>query len=110
MPPHAATCKKNLEASNHKHRAGRISSPRACKHRPRRVFPHECYPTSSRGPVTSSVWISPFCKMTMDVAKKEDEYTIKPQAVTPALDTSSWPLLLKNYDKREWRIASFPLD
>lgn len=48
--------------------------------------------------------------MTMDVAKKEDEYTIKPQAVTPALDTSSWPLLLKNYDKREWRIASFPLD
>lgn len=32
---------------------------------------------------------------------EEDEYTIKPQATTPALDTSSWPLLLKNYDKRE---------
>jgi hypothetical protein len=42
--------------------------------------------------------------MTMDVVKSnkgDDEHTIKPQAVTPALDTSSWPLLLKNYDKRE---------
>lgn len=39
--------------------------------------------------------------MTMDVVKKtEEEHIIKPQAVTPAVDTSSWPLLLKNYDKR----------
>lgn len=36
------------------------------------------------------------------VAKKaEEDYSIKPQASTPALDTSSWPLLLKNYDQRE---------
>lgn len=42
--------------------------------------------------------------MTMEVdKKKEEEYSIKPQAVTPAIDTSSWPLLLKNYDKRERR-------
>lgn len=33
--------------------------------------------------------------------QEEEEYTIKPQAVTPAVDTSQWPLLLKNYDKRE---------
>lgn len=33
-------------------------------------------------------------------SKQEDEFSIKPQAVTPALDTSNWPLLLKNYDKR----------
>lgn len=33
--------------------------------------------------------------------KEQEEYTIKPQAVTPAVDTSEWPLLLKNYDKRE---------
>jgi hypothetical protein len=32
------------------------------------------------------------------VKKKEEEYTIKPEAVTPAVDTSSWPLLLKNYN------------
>ncbi|WZH45028.1 pseudouridine synthase [Fusarium acuminatum] len=32
---------------------------------------------------------------------EEDEYTIKPQATTPSLDTSQWPLLLQNYDKRE---------
>lgn len=36
------------------------------------------------------------------VAKKaEEDYSIKPQAVTPSIDTSSWPLLLKNYDKRK---------
>ncbi|PFH57790.1 hypothetical protein XA68_14554 [Ophiocordyceps unilateralis] len=44
----------------------------------------------------------------MDVVKKkDDEYTIKPQAVTPALDTSSWPLLLKNYDKLLVRTGHF---
>lgn len=30
----------------------------------------------------------------------DEEFSIKPEQVTPALDTSSWPLLLKNYDKR----------
>jgi H/ACA ribonucleoprotein complex subunit 4 len=39
------------------------------------------------------------------VSKQEDEHIIKPQAVTPAIDTSSWPLLLKNYEKRESGIA-----
>ncbi|RSL44046.1 Centromere/microtubule-binding protein cbf5 [Fusarium duplospermum] len=38
---------------------------------------------------------------------EEDEYTIKPQATTPALDTSSWPLLLKNYDKLLVRTGHF---
>jgi H/ACA ribonucleoprotein complex subunit 4 len=36
--------------------------------------------------------------MAMVVAQKEIDYTIKPEAVTPAVDTSSWPLLLKNYN------------
>lgn len=30
----------------------------------------------------------------------DEEYSIKPEQVTPSLDTSNWPLLLKNYDKR----------
>lgn len=30
----------------------------------------------------------------------DDEHVIKPQATTPASNTSDWPLLLKNYDKR----------
>jgi H/ACA ribonucleoprotein complex subunit 4 len=30
----------------------------------------------------------------------QDEFAIKPQTVIPALDTSNWPLLLRNYDKR----------
>lgn len=44
-----------------------------------------------------------FCKMG-DTKKHEadvDEYSIKPQAVAPALDTSQWPLLLKNFDRRQ---------
>jgi hypothetical protein len=31
------------------------------------------------------------------------DYSIKPEAVAPAVDTSTWPLLLKNYDKREFQ-------
>jgi H/ACA ribonucleoprotein complex subunit 4 len=38
--------------------------------------------------------------MTMEVVRKEEEHVIKPQAVAPAIDTSQWPLLLKNYEKR----------
>lgn len=34
-------------------------------------------------------------------AQEQEEHIIKPQATTPAVDTSEWPLLLKNYDKRK---------
>ena len=37
----------------------------------------------------------------MVLANEEKDYSIKPEASTPALDTSSWPLLLKGYDKRK---------
>lgn len=37
----------------------------------------------------------------------DDEFTIKPQASTPQLDTSNWPLLLKNYDKLLVRTGHF---
>jgi hypothetical protein len=42
----------------------------------------------------------PITKMAMAISQKEIDYSIKPEAVTPAVDTSTWPLLLKNYDKR----------
>lgn len=29
----------------------------------------------------------------------ENEFVIKPESKSPELDTSQWPLLLKNYDK-----------
>lgn len=35
-----------------------------------------------------------------DTRANDDEHVIKPQTTTPAADTSDWPLLLKNYDKR----------
>ena len=34
------------------------------------------------------------------VKAQEEEHVIKPVASKPATDTSDWPLLLKNYDKR----------
>ncbi|KAI0392653.1 pseudouridine synthase [Xylariaceae sp. FL0594] len=37
----------------------------------------------------------------------EAQYTIKPTAVTPSVDTSQWPLLLKNYDKLLVRTGHF---
>lgn len=41
---------------------------------------------------------------------QEEEHIIKPQATTPAANTSDWPLLLKNYDKREDAISQPTLD
>ncbi|KAF3925101.1 hypothetical protein AA313_de0209819 [Arthrobotrys entomopaga] len=43
------------------------------------------------------------------VGKKEEdsEYAIKPENISPTTDTSSWPLLLKNYDKLRVRTGHF---
>lgn len=39
----------------------------------------------------------------MAVATKETaDFSIKPESVTPSIPTSEWPLLLKNYDQREF--------
>ncbi|KAI3401057.1 hypothetical protein diail_768 [Diaporthe ilicicola] len=38
---------------------------------------------------------------------QEEEHVIKPQATTPAANTSDWPLLLKNYDKLLVRTGHF---
>ncbi|KAL8787878.1 MAG: hypothetical protein Q9195_007571 [Heterodermia aff. obscurata] len=46
--------------------------------------------------------------MAMVVTKEEEaDYTIKPQATTPVVDTSSWPLLLKNYNRLLVRTGHF---
>ncbi|XXG99924.1 hypothetical protein Hte_006265 [Hypoxylon texense] len=42
-----------------------------------------------------------------DIKPKEEEFSIKPTAVTPSVDTSTWPLLLKNYDKLLVRTGHF---
>lgn len=33
--------------------------------------------------------------------EEEEEQIIKPEHITPTVDTSDWPLLLKNWDQRE---------
>ncbi|XP_072983295.1 H/ACA ribonucleoprotein complex subunit 4-like [Typha latifolia] len=46
-----------------------------------------------------------------DAAESEDalqrDYLIKPQAFIPSLDTSMWPLLLKNYDRLNVRTGHY---
>ena len=39
--------------------------------------------------------------------KTDDEHMIKPQSYTPAVDTSDWPLLLKNYSSLLIRTGHF---
>ncbi|KAL2219752.1 Centromere/microtubule-binding protein cbf5 [Thermoascus aurantiacus ATCC 26904] len=45
--------------------------------------------------------------MAAAAAKEDVDYTIKPEAVTPSIPTSEWPLLLKNYDKLLVRTGHF---
>lgn len=42
----------------------------------------------------------------MALVKKntEDDQIIKPEAITPHIDTSDWPLLLKNWDQRMYSL------
>mmetsp|Transcript_21948 Transcript_21948/g.51873 ORF Transcript_21948/g.51873 Transcript_21948/m.51873 type:complete len:468 (-) Transcript_21948:477-1880(-) len=40
-------------------------------------------------------------------SKSDEEYTIQPESTTPKLDTSKWPLLLKNYDKLNIRTGHY---
>lgn len=41
------------------------------------------------------------------IVQRKGEFTIQPQSTTPALDTSKWPLLLKNYDKMNVRTGHY---
>jgi len=38
---------------------------------------------------------------------EDDDQIIKPEAVTPSVDTSEWPLLLKNWDRLLVRTGHF---
>ncbi|KAI3629282.1 hypothetical protein MIR68_012698, partial [Amoeboaphelidium protococcarum] len=37
----------------------------------------------------------------------QENHVIKPQKITPVLDTSNWPLLLKNYDRLNVRTGHY---
>ena len=46
--------------------------------------------------------------MAVVLAKGEElDYTIKPESTTPVVDTSEWPLLLKNYNRLLVRTGHF---
>lgn len=46
-------------------------------------------------------------KSSLGAEQAATEYLIKPQSITPALDTSDWPILLKNYDKLNVRTGHY---
>lgn len=45
--------------------------------------------------------------MAVVLSKDAMDFTIKPEAITPEVDTSSWPLLLKNYNQLLIRTGHF---
>ena len=78
---------------------------------PRTYIPVLCGLKNDEGatlviPITAQAHSHP--KMAVVPAKgQEVDYTIKPEATTPAVDTSDWPLLLKNYNKLLVRTGHF---
>ncbi|KAF4357896.1 hypothetical protein G4B88_027780 [Cannabis sativa] len=40
-------------------------------------------------------------------AQKDNDFMIKPQSYTPTIDTSQWPILLKNYDRLNVRTGHY---
>jgi len=44
---------------------------------------------------------------TLSRRKMDGDHIIKPESTTPALDTSQWPLLLKNFDKMHVRTGHY---
>ncbi|CAG8517882.1 18229_t:CDS:10, partial [Acaulospora morrowiae] len=46
-------------------------------------------------------------KLNMSVNSQSQDFSIQPQKTTPALNTSEWPLLLKNYDKLHVRTGHY---
>jgi len=44
----------------------------------------------------------------MALVKASEDAVIKPEKVAPALDTSNWPLLLKNWDQCESTVFFLP--
>jgi len=46
-------------------------------------------------------------KKSVGTKQTEEDFAIAPETVTPTLDTSKWPLLLKNYDKMHVRTGHY---
>ena len=46
-------------------------------------------------------------RSSLDAENTEEDYSIKPLSETPKIDTSKWPLLLKNYDHLHVRTAHY---
>ena len=50
---------------------------------------------------------APLTREQVASAQHEGDFAIKPEKIQPKLDTSQWPLLLKNYDKLIVRSSHF---
>ncbi|XP_058102653.1 H/ACA ribonucleoprotein complex subunit 4-like [Magnolia sinica] len=67
------------------------------KHKPIATDEREEHPSSTLVPSEPS----------SAVDQQQQDYLIKPQSFTPSLDTSQWPILLKNYDRLNVRTGHY---
>lgn len=49
----------------------------------------------------------PLGELASEPTQKDLDFMIKPQSFTPAIDTSQWPILLKNYDRLNVRTGHY---
>ena len=49
----------------------------------------------------------PLGELASEPTQKDVDFMIKPQSFTPAIDTSQWPILLKNYDRLNVRTGHY---
>ena len=71
-------------------------------------LPTACYCNILAG-TTQPLWLPLLVMAEVAVTKQEEEkdYTIKPENIGPVVNTSDWPLLLKNYNKLLVRTGHF---
>ena len=63
------------------------------------IFASDDRQSTGRATIDQFLPSSPQVNMAL-VKAGEADYSIKPENITPTIDTSAWPLLLKNWDQR----------
>ncbi|ERN06404.1 hypothetical protein AMTRI_Chr06g191200 [Amborella trichopoda] len=76
--------KKKVKGDGENHEPGKTETPK-----------YDLLPFPSQEPVVSGE------------EQADKDYLIKPQSFTPSLDTSQWPILLKNYDRLNVRTGHY---
>ena len=85
-----------------------VLSPTFRKHATSAAFKIYTNPRSTRADGHWNLRKGPMAKEKKEKKEKDpSKLVIKPESTTPKLDTSKWPLLLKNYDKLNVRTGHY---